>query len=506
MNKQIIYILLALMLIGGVSALCTDTDGGKNYNVKGTITYNYYKYTDYCSGNYVREYYCSYGRPYITSSSCAYGCNNGACKPKPISVCGNNVLETGEQCDDGNSVNGDGCSNICKIESAPLSNTVALDDAFVYLSLPDSNFGSATYLDAGTTPNTEAAFLKFSLEGASNIVQSAQLCLNVINFDGSNSPTNAQMYEVSNQEWNENSITWNNQPIAGNLIDSKIVTSDSVWYCYDIKAWAQTEINNNHKNLSVKWTAPTGFLRSQSKESPSINVRPKLNLVTIPSVCGDGILTLPQEQCELPGTVNNVNCPQSTTICSDNHKVTRDGLGICNNLCKCITDEFTNPQCIKGECAAQCAVDIDCDDSNPSTIDKCSEHCLCTYSTDVWVYKENADSVYYTSGWLNQMNIYDGDWVTYGNLLTIGAEIYFNYSVPSGTSQINWQTTMDDYTTNVSLDGGCIINPLQLRLNGYLHYGLTSIRAQCWNGIAWKTPMLQITNKVNEEGVWFKVG
>ncbi len=30
--------------------------------------------------------------------------------------CGNNIIETGEQCDDGNTLNGDGCSNICEIE------------------------------------------------------------------------------------------------------------------------------------------------------------------------------------------------------------------------------------------------------------------------------------------------------------------------------------------------------------------------------------------------------
>ena len=31
-------------------------------------------------------------------------------------VCGNDVIETGEQCDDGNNVNGDGCSSICEKE------------------------------------------------------------------------------------------------------------------------------------------------------------------------------------------------------------------------------------------------------------------------------------------------------------------------------------------------------------------------------------------------------
>jgi len=32
-------------------------------------------------------------------------------------VCGNSVVETGEQCDDGNTLNGDGCSSLCQIEN-----------------------------------------------------------------------------------------------------------------------------------------------------------------------------------------------------------------------------------------------------------------------------------------------------------------------------------------------------------------------------------------------------
>ena len=31
--------------------------------------------------------------------------------------CGNNIIETEEQCDDGNDVNGDGCSASCQIET-----------------------------------------------------------------------------------------------------------------------------------------------------------------------------------------------------------------------------------------------------------------------------------------------------------------------------------------------------------------------------------------------------
>ena len=40
--------------------------------------------------------------------------------PPPGPVCGNGIVESGEQCDDGNTVDGDGCSSTCTIEAPPV--------------------------------------------------------------------------------------------------------------------------------------------------------------------------------------------------------------------------------------------------------------------------------------------------------------------------------------------------------------------------------------------------
>jgi cysteine-rich repeat protein len=44
-------------------------------------------------------------------------CTRFAALIEPAPVCGNGVIEGGEQCDDGNTANADGCSDVCQVET-----------------------------------------------------------------------------------------------------------------------------------------------------------------------------------------------------------------------------------------------------------------------------------------------------------------------------------------------------------------------------------------------------
>jgi len=61
--------------------------------------------------------YCSSSPSSTFVETCEFGCLDGACVSDP--VCGNNLMEEGEECDDGNTLNGDGCSIFCTIEIPP---------------------------------------------------------------------------------------------------------------------------------------------------------------------------------------------------------------------------------------------------------------------------------------------------------------------------------------------------------------------------------------------------
>ncbi len=103
---------------------CTDTDNGKNYSVRGVIkefkpdgTLSYSN-RDFCDeGKVLMEFYCKapnsdnghlVGRE---THICPYKCSNGACKEEePQKLCGNGIIDNGEECD-GINLGGKTCAN-----------------------------------------------------------------------------------------------------------------------------------------------------------------------------------------------------------------------------------------------------------------------------------------------------------------------------------------------------------------------------------------------------------
>ena len=75
------------------NSFCTDSDGGKNYDVKGETCNEVDCGTDVCtsmpvSDNVLSEYYCEGNqRKSVVGAFCDYKCEDGACIPKPEPKC-----------------------------------------------------------------------------------------------------------------------------------------------------------------------------------------------------------------------------------------------------------------------------------------------------------------------------------------------------------------------------------------------------------------------------------
>jgi len=76
---------------------CSESDNGRDYNTKGTVTFGGKTYTDKClNSEILEEHYCAGTTKAATEYPCPYGCDvgNAVCKPDP-SICKetDNVLD-----------------------------------------------------------------------------------------------------------------------------------------------------------------------------------------------------------------------------------------------------------------------------------------------------------------------------------------------------------------------------------------------------------------------------
>ena len=81
----------------------------------------------------VPEYCVRFGSPADCLNNGCHWCGKGCTTFKSTCVpsCGNSILDEGEECDDGNDEDGDGCSKECKLESGFVCNTGAIPTSCV---------------------------------------------------------------------------------------------------------------------------------------------------------------------------------------------------------------------------------------------------------------------------------------------------------------------------------------------------------------------------------------
>jgi parallel beta-helix repeat protein len=132
------------------------------------------------------------------------------------------------------------------------------DDATAEEGYPTGNFGGTNWLYVGPGPGPyldERTFLKFDLSGIPAGIVSAKLylyCFNSYGFVPENQ-RNLQVRSVDNDDWNEMTITWDDQPSYENTLDTCLVPAGNAWCSWDVTSFVQEQhITDNFLSFCLR--------------------------------------------------------------------------------------------------------------------------------------------------------------------------------------------------------------------------------------------------------------
>ncbi len=170
--------------------------------------------------------------------------------------------------------------------------TENLEDTFIDEGSPDLDNGNdAGMLIGENTGNKQESFIKFSIsqipDGSS--ITKAELGLFEI-IDNTEDANTFDVHEVENQTWNENEVTFNNEPSSQNPIIevSNPTTSPDGFILFNVLSWVLNQSGQGLTNVSflINKSLDAGGGNDQvtfrTKEISDQTVRPFLNITFTP--------------------------------------------------------------------------------------------------------------------------------------------------------------------------------------------------------------------------------
>jgi cysteine-rich repeat protein len=292
-----------------------------------------------------------------------------ATAPTPTPSCGNGTLDSGEQCDDGNTSNADACVN-CRNASC--------GDGFTRTGVEQCDDGNSTNTDACPSSCTTArcgdGFTRAGIEQCDDG--------NLVNTDACLSTcTTARCGDGLTRSGVE-------QCDDGNAVDTDAcLSSCTAARCGDgftrsgVEQCDDGNAVNTDACLSTCVTARCGdgVTRSgveQCDDANALNTDACLANCRSAS-CGDGYLRIGMEACDDANVIDSDACPSSCLFAFCGDGFTRSGAEACDDGNASNLDE-----CLQGCVAAICgdshvhAGVEECDDGNSVDTDGCSSACL----------------------------------------------------------------------------------------------------------------------------------
>ena len=159
--------------------------------------------------------------------------------------------------------------------AAPIDPVIVREDSYVDYDNPDNNYGNDTHLKVERLSATRKlyTYLKWQLPPTLGDLFSAKI--NMYCTEAS-TPGTVKACRVENDNWLENEITWNNQPVLGSIESSTYVDSKDRWYSWDVTSWVKNQLEvDGIVSVALKATAVgenLEFYSSEGSEEPYLEI------------------------------------------------------------------------------------------------------------------------------------------------------------------------------------------------------------------------------------------
>ncbi|HLC56328.1 MAG TPA: DUF4215 domain-containing protein, partial [Candidatus Nanoarchaeia archaeon] len=275
-----------------------------------------------------------------------------------VPACGNGILDTNEQCDDGNLANGDGCSSICQKE---FCGDNIVNNNTEQCEPPSSNnnqFCSQTQTQCFNNKTGSRDNLGFCSASCGCAYDQFDIKCVKGSCGATCSVGETQTESCGVTDVGECKLGNKTKSCDGNSCsfgDFGQCTGniDPVQEICDEK---DNDCDGQVDEGNVCYVPACGNgIKDAGEECDDNNLISGDGCSSIcqKEFCGDGTVNNVNEQCELPSTNNNAFCAQTQTQCFNNKTGSRDNLGFCSASCGCAYDQF-DIKCVKGSCGATC--------------------------------------------------------------------------------------------------------------------------------------------------------
>ena len=187
-----------------------------------------------------------------------------------------------------------------------------IDDSFVWQgAYGGKSHGTLDYLRVGYQALSQRGFLKFKLENipAGATIEKVELYLRT--RDNVGGGENVRCHRVDNDDWDEDTITWNNQASVGGFLDNRNCSENDKWYSWYVTDFVASQWENENDRVASFCMVGVGeniqkphYAEFHTKESITGGV-PFLKVIYSPSPNSFFVSISPSYQSGLRGRTLN---------------------------------------------------------------------------------------------------------------------------------------------------------------------------------------------------------